>query len=180
MTIAIHQPNFIPWWPFFQKTEQCDRFVIMSHCQFEKNNFQNRFFHDGRWNTMPVKGGTELIKDKKYHFPYSNWVDLEKKYKKLSLFDDLIGENVAKTNSGIIKRTCEFLNISTEIVHDYPTELVKTARLVDICLHFGATKYLSGPSGKKYLDLKLFSEHGIEVIFQDESKTIKKSLIEIL
>lgn len=180
MIIAIHQPNFVPWYPFFQKIEQCDRFVIMSHCQFEKNNFQNRFSYQGKWNTMQIRSGTELIKDKKYLFPYSNWVDIQKKHKKLSIFDDLIHENLSKTNSGIIKRTCEFLNIKTEITADYPTELTKTARLVDICLKNKATKYLSGISGRKYLDLSLFAEHGIEVIFQDENKIIKKSLIETL
>ena len=43
MTITIHQPNFMPWYPFFEKIQQADIFVLLGHCQFEKNGFQNRF-----------------------------------------------------------------------------------------------------------------------------------------
>ena len=37
MILAIHQPNFFPWWPYFEKIEQADMFVFLTHCQFEKN-----------------------------------------------------------------------------------------------------------------------------------------------
>ena len=59
MKIAIHQPNFMPWYPFFQKVESADIFVILSNCQFEKNNFQNRFNIDDRWYTMSTNKGLE-------------------------------------------------------------------------------------------------------------------------
>ena len=39
MKIAIHQPNFFPWYPFFEKIKNCDIFIILTHCQFEKNGF---------------------------------------------------------------------------------------------------------------------------------------------
>lgn len=35
MIVSIHQPNFVTWYPFFEKVAQSDVFVIMSHCQFE-------------------------------------------------------------------------------------------------------------------------------------------------
>jgi len=28
MIVTIHQPNFVPWYPFFQKIEQVDVFVV--------------------------------------------------------------------------------------------------------------------------------------------------------
>jgi hypothetical protein len=37
----------------------------------------------------------------------------------------------------------------------------------DLCLRQNATQYLCGPSGKDYLNLKDFMDHGIEVIWQD-------------
>ena len=53
MKISIHQPNFVPWYPFFQKIQQCDKFIILTHCQFEKNGYQNRFnFNDKGWVTL--------------------------------------------------------------------------------------------------------------------------------
>ena len=43
MKIAIHQPNFLPWYPFFQKIKEVDKFIILGNCQFEKNGFQNPY-----------------------------------------------------------------------------------------------------------------------------------------
>ena len=61
MIVTIHQPNFIPWYPFFQKMEQSDIFIMLGHCQFEKNGFQNRFQINNAWNTLSVKKGKENI-----------------------------------------------------------------------------------------------------------------------
>ena len=65
MIVAIHQPNFIPWLPFFDKMAAADVFVILSECQFEKNGFQNRFQRNG-WNTMSVASGLAPIREKQY------------------------------------------------------------------------------------------------------------------
>jgi len=63
--------------------------------------------------------------------------------------------------------------IQTKIEHDYPTKLTGTERLLNICLTFGATKYIAGISGINYMDLELFERNGVEVIFQNEpSKSI--------
>jgi hypothetical protein len=42
-----------------------------------------------------------------------------------------------------------------------------TERLVDICKQLGGDVYLSGKDGAKYMDLEIFKEEGIQVIFQD-------------
>ena len=72
------------------------------------------------------------------------------------------------------------MNIKTEIVYDFETNLVGTDRLIDICKHHGAKKYISGVSGKKYLDLDLFHSNNIEVEFQDISNLSKESILKIL
>ena len=43
----------------------------------------------------------------------------------------------------------------------------QTDRLVNICRHFGATKYLSGSAARDYLDIALFENHGIAVEWQE-------------
>jgi len=68
----------------------------------------------------------------------------------------------------------------TNILNDYKTSFKGTQRLVDICLHYGANEYLSGVSGRHYLDVSLFRHHGIKVIFQDEKDMIKQPLVNIL
>ena len=181
MIVAIHQPNFMPWYPFFQKIEQSDVFVIMCHCQFEKNNFQNRFNMNDKWHTMSVNKGLEPIVNKRYISPEKDWNKVKANLKEyshiLDEFDDCIGESLANTNVKIIKRICDKLDITTKIVLDYPTELRRTERLVDICESIGATEYLSGPSGRKYLDTSLFSDN-MKISYQENQ--INKPILEIL
>lgn len=185
MILSIHQPNFFPYYGVFQKIEQSDVHVILSHCQFEKNNYQNRFNIDDNWYTMSVYAGMEkTIYDKKYFNPYNDWDNVKKKlpeYKNvLEKFDHCISEGVAKTNTCIIEKICFMIGLKTEIRHDWPTNLRGSERLLSICLVYGATTYLSGISGKNYLNIKIFEENGINVIFQDENKIIKKPIITIL
>lgn len=176
MIVTIHQPNFMPWFPFFQKVEQSDIFVILTHCQFEKNGFQNRFNFDGRWNTMSVKKGLDSIMDKMYADPHRDWKRIKKtlfKYQEiLDEMDEFISNSLVDTNIKIIKYFVDRLNIDTEIVLDYPTELKSTDRLVDLCKHYGATTYLAGQGGKDYLDTSLFENENIGVMFQENMNRV--------
>ena len=54
---------------------------------------------------------------------------------------------------------------------DYPSSFDKTQRLLELCKFYGASTYLSGPSGKKYLDEKIFTENNINIeYFHSENK----------
>lgn len=180
MIVSIHQPNFIPYAGFFEKMKQSDIFVIMGYCQFEKGKYQNRFYHNSQWSTMSVNGGLIPIIKKRYINPVNDWNKITAKYPKLQEFNDLISHDLWRTNTAIIIKAANMLGIKTKIVFDYPTDLKGTDRLVDICVKNGATKYLSGISGKNYLDKSLFDDHKIEVEFQDEMKMDKRSLVELL
>lgn len=182
--LSAHQPNFFPFFPFFQKMDRSDVFVILSQVQFEKNNYQNRFQLNDKWHTMRVPRGTRSIKDQTYINAKADWKLLKSNLKEysdtLSLFDDCIFDSLSLTNETIIKRCVSILEIKTKITIDYPTELKATERLVDICKTNGATTYLSGISGRNYLNLELFEEAGIKVIFQEEKEMLKIPIIEIL
>ena len=151
MRISIHQPNFVPWYPFFQKIKEVDVFVILKECQFEKNGYQNRFNFNDRWYTMSVKKGLEPIRDKVYIEPKKNWDRIKNslpEYKSvLNELDKCIGESLSETNYCIIDKFCNMLDIDTLLEIDYPTPLKSTNRLVDICVQFGASEYLSGIGG---------------------------------
>lgn len=161
-----------------------DIFVILQNCQFEKNNFQNRFNKDEKWYTMSVNKGLNPIHLKKYLNPEKDWTRIKNmlpEYKNvLCFFDDCISESLSDTNSKIIFKIKNLLGIKTEIVFDYPTELTSTNRLVDICSKYGAKKYISGVSGSKYLELDKFKKNGIQIVFQDENSMIKKPIIDII
>jgi len=131
---------------------------------------------------MSVKKGLEPINDKVYLNPKNDWDKIKNRlpeYKSiLDEFDDCIYDVLEKTNILIINRLCEMLNINTEIVIDYPTELKSNARLIDLCRHYGATQYISGQGATSYLDIKTFNDNNIEVKFQIDIN--KKHVLEIL
>lgn len=184
MILTIHQPNFFPWYPFFQKVKSADKFVFLNHSQYQKNYLQNRFSYGDKWFTMSVNKGLDPITTKKYLNPEKDWNSIKNKLPQFKdvfpLFDDCISESLVDTNMRIITKICNILEIKTELLLDYETDLTSTDRLVDICLHFGADTYLSGISGKNYLEMKKFEDKNIKVIFQDEKEMIKNPILDLL
>lgn len=184
--LSIHQPAFFPWYPFFQKIENANTFVFLTHCQFEKNGYQNRFDIEKKWYTMSTKRGLIPINKKEYINPEKDWKSIKGKLAPkygnylLSQFDDCFSNSLSDTNIKIIKKICNLLEFETNLVMDYETELKSTDRLVDICLKNNCTVYLSGAGGKKYLDESKFNKEKIEVTYQKESEMIKKPILEYL
>ena len=177
----------MPWYPFFQKMEMADVFVVMGHCQFEKNGFQNRFNINNQWQTMSVFKGLDDIVDKKYANPKHDWTKIKKRlYKYSSLlenFDDIVQKNegnLFNINYEIIVKMRNMLGVDTEIVKDFPSDLTSSERLAEICNHYKASHYISGVSGKKYLNPEPFEQSGITISFQEPSTMIKKHTLEIL
>jgi len=165
---------------FFQKIQHSDIFVILGNCQFERGGFQNRFNHNDRFYSMQVNKGIKKIAEKLYIKPQKDWEKITTAFPKLKIFDDCVDNNLLVMNSAIIMKACDHLGIKTPIIPDYPTSLTGTERLVDICVKLKATKYLSGVSGKNYLNMKLFWDAGIEVIFQDDATMDKRALVEVI
>lgn len=182
MVISIHQPNFMPYYPFFQKMAESDVFVLLTHVQFEKNGYQNRFNYKDEWYTMAIESGLDPIIDKRYIKAQKDWDKIKSKLPQfdLSIFDDCVRTKMSVMNTEIIHKAATHLKIDTPIYQDYHTDKKSTEMLIDICKYYEADEYLSGISGTKYLDTELFKHHGIKLSFQDERKMIKKALIEML
>lgn len=146
MLIAIHQPNFIPWFPFFEKMARCDAFVILKHCQFEKNGFQNRALVENKWWTMPVQNGMHMeIAIKKY----TNGIDL------------------VDLNIRFIQDICDILHpkLFSKIIYDSPTDKTGTDRIIEICKQNLADEYLVNMEAvEKYLDLKKMADAKIKLV----------------
>lgn len=162
--------------------QEADLFVILSQTQFRKGGYENRFNVGDKWHTMSVNAGLEPIGLKRYVSVEKDWGYIKKAFrsKELWRFDKCISSSLFATNVNIINACKELLNIDTPLEFDYLTTLTGTERLIDLCKHYKADKYLSGISGKNYLELSKFEDAGIEVIFQDGSKMIKKALVEVL
>ena len=184
MIITIHQPNFVPWYPFFQKMEMADVFVFLTHCQYRKNYFQNRFNIGDTWHTMSVSKKVANMTDKQYMNPEKDWNRIKSNLPAyadiLVLFDDCISDDLVETNTSIIIKIAELLKFDVEFQFDYKTELTSNERLIDLCLNFGADTYIAGTGSSDYMEVDLFEDNGISVEFQKEDDKIQKPILEIL
>jgi len=74
----------------------------------------------------------------------------------------------------------KYAGLRCELALDFESDITGTDRLVNICQRHGATKYIAGTGGKKYMELNKFSEAGIEVVFQQEEDMIKKPIVKVI
>jgi len=183
--VGIHQPNYIPSKAFFDKMKMCDYFVLLDDVQYEKNGFTNRNrIVEGEWLTIPVhRNHDTLIKDieidntinwkqkhrQKLTSVYGNEPTLEKY---CGLYDFIFKlyehpwKNLIGINLAWIKKICEILEIKTNTTFSTSFDnghLKGSDKILDICERLGATHYVSGPSGRKYLNTLDFDNAGITI-----------------
>jgi hypothetical protein len=62
----------------------------------------------------------------------------------------------------------DFLGLSTRLVDSraYTAHGTRTERLLDLLGQLGATRYVSGPSARAYLDEPAFTARGIELVYK--------------
>jgi hypothetical protein len=192
VVVTIHQPEHLPWLGFFDKVRQADVCVMLDHVPFRKNYYQNRnrirAEAGARWLTVPVllKGRTgQPINEVRINnqgsprWKHKCWASLEQHYRKAAywslheaFFEDLYHADWAgltELNETIIRYMLGALSIPTLVKKssELRVEGHKGDLLLEICRQVGADVYLSGVSGKSYLDVARFGDAGIEVRFQD-------------
>lgn len=199
MTIAIHQPNFIPWIGYFYKIKHCDLFVLLDDVQYTKNSYINRnkikTFSGEQWVTMPVLhtgvfgqsiNEVHLMQFNKYYAKFLR--TLKTSYSKAPFFDvvmsilsvdSISGDLLSDLNETLIRRISSFLEIQTPIKKS--SELadvggLSTNRLISICRQYNADRYLAGIGSKKYQDDALFHQAGITPIVSNFSYPVYKQL----
>ena len=188
--VAILQSNYIPWKGYFDLIAKADVFVIYDEVQYTKNDWRNRNViqtaNGLQWITIPVR--QESLNQKIYESKIfvNNWAKkhvstLQGNYSKALHFkackDEIFNlyENqsnfISEVNIKFIKGICKFLNIKTEIIDSRDLNLTgdRNMKLVDACKKLKATTYISGPSGKSYLDIDLFTKEGIKLDWMDYS-----------
>jgi len=187
--LTIHQPEFLPYLGFFDRLLEADIFVVLDDVGYEKNGFINRNrikLESGPvWLTVPVLGRSpnkkinEVLIDNSKDWGGSILDKIKKGYRDSPYFDDYYGfleetlskkwEKIADLDAHLIKNIGGFLGKKIEIEKSSSAEIggKKTERLINICKHYKADTYLSGPAGKDYMDMELFKKADIKVIFQD-------------
>jgi hypothetical protein len=196
LIVTIHQPEHLPWLGFFNKIDQADLFVLLDVVQFRKNYFQNRNRILGpggtAWITVPVqtKGHmSRTILDMEIgHVPQGkgggDWRDrhrdqIRSAYGSHPQFDVVFPgldrlymqewRYLVDVNEAIIRHFISLLGITTPIVRASQLDVdgSSSSLLLHISRRVGADVYLSGPSGRDYLDESMFEAAGVEVRYQE-------------
>ena len=190
MIVTIHQPDHLPWLGFFHKIAQADVFVVLDNVQFSKNYFHNRNKIRIKsdlgwcWITVPVsfnlgdKLNTIKINDKTFRWKKKYWDSIHFAYCKAQFYEDyadkikeiIFREHtlLSNMNMDLIFELMIFFGIKKKVILASEMNLkgTSTELLLDICRQLNARKYISGVSGRDYLDVRLFSNEGIGVEFQ--------------
>jgi len=186
MRVSIHQPQYLPWYPYFQKIIASDLFIYLDTVDFQKNGLQNRnkiLTNSGpAWLTVPVKQKLkQKIIDTKIS-KVSNWKEKHMKtlsfnYGKLENFKNYhsflwnvyaeASDSLAELNIALTNQILNLMNITTPTIMSSQLDSfgVSTELIVNLCRQVGATTYVSGNGGKNYLDQSLFSSSGIHLEF---------------
>ena len=183
-TVAILQPNYIPWKGYFDIIAHVDEFILLDDVQYTTRDWRNRNKiktpKGVEWLSIPVGNDTgRLIRDVEVNdasWAARHWKTIESNYKRSPCYEEisaLIGPlylNLTSVLLSEINRTfvdaiCKYIGVKTKITRssDYKLCEGKTERLVSLCEQAGADIYLSGPAAKSYIVERLFSEKKIKL-----------------
>jgi len=169
-----------------------DEFVLFDDVQFTRRDWRNRNTiktKDGlRWLTIPVAvKGKYFQKINETDISDPSWREahltaIRHSYARAPhfrevfpwlerLFARLTAARLSDVNRTALEAICERLEIATRITSssDYGLVEGKNERLIELCAQAGATRYLSGPAARGYLDEGAFRARGIEVEWMDYS-----------
>jgi hypothetical protein len=187
-SIAIVQSCYVPWKGYFDLIDSVDEFVLFDDRQFTKRDWRNRnrikTARGTRWLTIPVrvKGRyTQRIDETEVSdlgWGAAHWRSIVDAYSSAPHFEALagpLGELYASPsepllsaiNRRFLEWVCDLLGITTRLTWstEYQAEGLKTERLVSLCLAAGATRYVSGPAARAYLEESRFADAGIELAY---------------
>lgn len=188
MKLGVIQSNYLPWRGYFDFINSVDLFVFHDDLQYTKGDWRNRNklkTPSGlRWLTVPVHYErtnqliceTEIDYSKMWQRDHLNL--LRANYSKAPFFSDAADilssafhfkdRTISELNVRLIRAVCAYLRITTRVAlsADFALEGAKTDRLVQLAVRTGASCYLSGPSGRDYLQEDQFSASGIDVEYK--------------
>lgn len=190
VTVAIHQPNFIPWIGFFHKMLSCDKFVLLDNVQYSKNSFQNRNKIRTKQGelllTIPVlttgrygQQTDEVLIDNKLNWREKHIKTLITTYAKAPYYKTYIQEiesiylvkyeRLLDICVDFIQVIKGWLGSEVQIIHSSSLGATgdRTSRLLNLTIAAGGNTYLSGSSGRKYLCENVFKTENITLKYQD-------------
>lgn len=193
MIVTAHQPNFLPGASVIQKVLASDAVIWLDEVQYSKGGWTNRNRVGGSWVTVPVDRATDggainrvriaehagwrekAIRTLRQHYGAATQIEeaLSRPYRLLVGLNvallRLILDNLTPVyNPGPLWAFQSHLDgghAVTAVADDAPALRPISERLALMVAELGGHVYLSGPSGRHYLDETPFAERGIEVSY---------------
>lgn len=186
--VSIHQPNYVPWSGYFYKMAIGDVHVLLDDVVYDSKGFTNRNRvrtpEGWTWLTVPVHSRDDTrIEEvrianehewRRKHWKtlqtyYNNAPHLEAHRDALEAIYDREWEWLADLNVELIEHVRASLGLETELVRSSTLEIEgrKSELNLGLTRAVGGTVYLSGPSGREYLDQERFASEGIGLVFAE-------------
>ena len=190
-TLVVLQPGYLPWLGFFDQMQRSDVFIYYDDVQFDKHGWRNRNrvkAPDGtpHWLTVPVlhagrnwPTNLEIELDNRTPWARKHVGTLRQFYRRapflgryLPALEEMLERRwtlLVDLDLAVTQLLCGWLGIERRTLRASELGIPgkQSERLLALCQHVGARRYLSGASARNYLDTDLFARHGVEVEWQD-------------
>ncbi len=193
-TVVVVQPSYLPWRGYFDLIRRADTFVFYDDVQYDKHGWRNRNQIKAatglQWITVPTHARGN-VQD---HLPIdsieidnrSNWrrkhlEAIRHAYRRAPHFestfallaDGLSNEchRLADFTIALTVRIAESMGLKPAFVRSSNLHVSgsKSERLIETLRQVGATRYVSGPSARAYIEPHRFVEAGIALEYIDYS-----------
>ena len=190
-TLVVLQPGYLPWLGFFDQMQRSSVFIYYDDVQFDKHGWRNRNrvkAPDGapHWLTVPVLHSgrnwpaiLEVEIDNRGAWARKHVGTLRQFYAKaphlhryLPALEEMLERRwtlLVDLDLAVTGLVCGWLGLERRMLRASTLGISgkQSERLLALCQHAGAQRYLSGDSARDYLDTDLFGQHGIEVEWQN-------------
>lgn len=184
MLVAIHQPNYLPWCGYFAKIAAADVFVVLDDVPLSNGpsfvtRTEIRGPHGKQWLSVPVqRSGVQAIAAVRFadqHWAARHLRTLQAMYGHAAYGDAGLtrlqelyaepGDRLADFNLRLLDDLLKILGIRTPLIRASELGVVGTGseHLLGLVQAVGGTAYLSGPSGRRYLNEAIFAEAGVAI-----------------
>jgi hypothetical protein len=199
VTIAVLQPGYLPWLGFFDQMQRADIFVLYDDVQYDKHSWRNRNRiktpMGAQWLTVPVRHSglnwpalDQVRIDNGQPWARKHITFLKQTYSRapyvkayLPALERVLSQpwgRLLDLDVAIIELLADWLDVRTPVVLASSLGVggERSARLLGICAHFGATRYLSGDAARDYLDQGAFARAGVDIVWQQYAHPVYSQL----
>ena len=190
VTVVVLQPGYLPWLGFFDQLRRADVFVYYDDVQYDKHGWRNRnrikTQSGAQWLTVPVRHGggggfpriLDVDIDNRTPWARKHISSVKQAYARapflarhLPALEELLHrkwERLVDLDLACASLIAGWFGLDRRIERSSALGIGgdRTERLVNICCHFGASRYVSGDAARTYLDVEAFGACGISVEWQ--------------